>query len=372
MAVGPSGLRWADPEAIALFADLGLGFLFLLAGYETDLAWFSRRSGRLALKAWLTTVIVAIAVTAALAWADLVSAYVPVALAMTTTALGTLIPILRDNDMLSGRFREFMLAGGAVGELFPIIAIAVFLGSSGSFTALASLAAFGIIAALLVGVQRLVHGTALERLAHGGRGSTSQTTLRLTVALLVGLLVLAQDIGIDIVLGAFVAGLVLRRWGPPEHRDFDAKLDAVGYGVFIPVFFIASGMTVDIEAIIDAPGRVLAFFALLLIARGLPTYVAYRHDLARTTRVQMALLTATALPLLVALAHIGLESGVMRPENAAAIVGGGMLSVLVYPLVATMVHRRWPAPDDFADRGSTQDRGEVEFVLRSADEGDPT
>jgi Kef-type K+ transport system membrane component KefB len=375
IAVGPSGLGWAEPDAVELFSDLGLGFLFLLAGYETQLEWFARRSGRLAITSWLLTVAVAVAITGALAAAGLVTAFVPIALALTTTALGTLLPILRENGMLTGRFREYMLAGGAVGELFPIIAIALFLGSSGSFAALASLAAFGIVAVLLVRLAKVVQGTSIERIALGGSGATSQTTLRLTVALLVGLLLLAEDFGIDIVLGAFVAGLILRRWGPAERETFDAKLEAVGYGVFIPVFFIASGMTVDIDSVLQAPDRVLGFLVLMLLARGLPVVLVYRRDLTVATRVQMAFLTATALPLLVAIAHIGQETGVMKPENAAAIVGAGVLSVLVFPLAATALHRRWPASEDFDDSrvaASIDDKEDVDFVLRSARDGDPT
>jgi Kef-type K+ transport system membrane component KefB len=114
----------------------------------------------------------------------------------------------------------------------------------------------------------------------------------------------------------------------------EGKLDAVGYGFFIPVFFVTSGMSLDLQSIIESPARLVVFFVLFLVVRGLPALLFYRRDLPMRGRVQMMLLTATALPLLVALAEIGLESGTMLPENAAALVGAGVLSVIVFPAFA--------------------------------------
>src|SRR3954452_14465117 len=155
--IGPQVLHWADPSSIELIANVGLGFLFLLAGYELDLALFRRQAGRLGLIGWVITVALACAVVGLLAAAGLVRAFIPVAIGLTTTALGTLLPILRDNDMLGGRFGPFVLAAGAVGEFLPIVAIAVFLGTSGSFVGLLSLLALGALAALLTIVPGLVH-----------------------------------------------------------------------------------------------------------------------------------------------------------------------------------------------------------------------
>jgi len=197
----------------------------------------------------------------------------------------------------------------------------------------------------------------LPRLARFGRfkaistereHETSQTTLRLTVMLLFGLLVFASDFGLDVVLGAFLAGVVLRRWAPGDVHALEDKLDAVGYGFFIPVFFVASGMGLDLDSIAAAPARLVAFFVLLVVVRGLPSLVLYRNDLDRRERVQMTLLTATSLPLLVALAAVGLSSGEMLPENAAALVGAGVLSVMVFPGLAVALNRRVPvrAPNE--------------------------
>ena len=339
VVIGPQVLGWAEPASIGLLANVGLGFLFLLAGYELDLTLFRQKAGRLALVGWAVTVVLALAVVGLLEAAGLVRAFVPVALALTTTALGTLLPILRDNDMLGGPFGRYVLAAGAVGEFLPVVAIAIFLGANGKFLGLISLCAVGALALLLTVAPRLVPGR-VARIMREGEHATAQTTLRWTVALLLLLLVVANDFGLDVVLGAFLAGVVLRRWAPGDVHALEEKLDAVGYGFFIPVFFVASGMGLDLRSIVEAPGRLILFFVLLLAVRGLPTLLVYRTALPLPQRVELVFLAATALPLLVALSAIGLETGTMLPQNAAALVGAGVLSVLVFPAAAVTIHRR--------------------------------
>jgi Kef-type K+ transport system membrane component KefB len=338
--IGPEVFGWAERPEIDLLANVGLGFLFLLAGYELNPHLFRERAGRLAIAGWLITVALATALVGVLAAAGLVHAFVPVALGLTTTAFGTLLPILRDNDMLGGRFGRYLMAAGAVGELFPIFAIALFLGASNKFVALGSLAAVGVLAVVLSFAPRLVRGNRLERILREGEGSTAQTYVRWTVVLLLALLVVAEDFGLDVVLGAFLAGMVLRRWAPGDVHALEGKLDAIGYGFFIPLFFVASGMTLDVRSIAEAPLRLLIFFVLLLAVRGVPSLFLYRRDLPAAQRVETMFLTATALPLLVALAEIGLRNGTMLRENAAALVGAGVLSVLVFPMAAVAIERR--------------------------------
>ena len=337
--IGPAVAGLAQPDSIALVANVGLGFLFLLAGYELELDHFAERTGRLAAAGWLISALVSIVVTGLLAAAGLVHAFVPVALALTTTALGTLLPILRDNDMLGGPMGRFLMPAGAAGEFLPIVGIAIFLGSKGRLYGLFSLVAMCVLALALAWLPRLAQVERFEAISHEGEHATSQTTLRLTVMLLFGLLVFASDFGLDVVLGAFLAGVVLRRWAPGDVDALEGKLDAVGYGFFIPVFFVSSGMSLDLGSIADAPARLVVFFVLLLAVRGLPALFLYRRDLVARERVQMMLLTATSLPLLVALAAVGLDSGEMLPENAASLVGAGVLSVMVFPGIAVALHR---------------------------------
>ena len=340
VVVGPEVLDWTDPASVSLLADVGLGFLFLLAGYELELSLFSQRVGRLAVTSWFVTALIAVVVTGALAYADLVHAFVPVALGLTTTALGTLLPILRDNNMLAGAFGTSIMSAGAVGEFLPIVGIAIFLSANGKFLGVLSLASMLVVAGVFALLPRLGFLTRFAHVARKGEHETSQTTLRLTVLLLVALLVVAADFGLDVVLGAFLAGVVLRRWAPGDVVSLEHKLDAVGYGFFIPLFFVSSGMNLDIVSIVEAPLRTLGFFVLMFAVRGLPALFFYRHDLEFNERLQMTLLTATALPLLVALSEVGLRTGEMLPENAAALVGAGVLSVMVFPGLAVALKRR--------------------------------
>ncbi len=342
--IGPEVLGWADPENIGLVSDVGLGFLFLLAGYELEIGLFRERAGRLAVASWLVTALVAIAVTGALAAVGFVQAFVPIAIGLTTTALGTLLPILRDNRMLEGRFGGFIMAAGAVGEFLPIVAIAIFLSANGAFLGLISLVVIAGAALLFSFVPRLVHNQTIKSIIAAGEHATTQTTLRWTIFLLLALLVIAGNFGLDVVLGAFLAGVVLRRWAPLDVHALEGKLDAVGYGFFIPVFFVASGMSLDLRSIADSPERLIVFLLLLVVVRGVPALLFYRRDLPVRGRVQMMLLTATALPLLVALAHIGREAGTMLPENAAALVGAGVLSVIIFPAVAVGLARTGAQP----------------------------
>jgi Kef-type K+ transport system membrane component KefB len=340
--IGPHVLGVAETNNIQLLSDVGLGFLFLLAGYELDPLLLRQRPGRLAITGWLMSAAISIGVTAGLTAVGYIKDYVPVGLALTTTALGTLLPILRDNDMLGGAFGRHVFAAGAVGELFPILIIAVFLTKRGHFIALASVIAVGAIAIILSLVPWLAKSKTVRKVLTDGQDATAQITLRWAVVLLFALLAFASRFGLDVVLGAMLAGIVLRIWTRRLNLDtenLERKFDTVGYGIFIPIFFISSGMTIDLTAIIHSPLRLLVLLALLLVVRGLPSLLVYRHDLEPRERVEMTFITATSLPLLIALAEIGEQDGVMLPATAAALVGAGVLSVLIYPLIAVGLYK---------------------------------
>ena len=341
--IGPHVLGLADTSSIQLLANIGLGFLFLLAGYELDPRLLRQQPGRLAIGGWLMSAAIAVGVTAGLTAAGYIRDYVPVGLALTTTALGTLLPILRDNNMLGGEFGRYVFAAGAVGELFPILIIAVFLGQRGSFVALASVALVGALALTLTFVPRLARSAAVQRVVTEGQEATGQVTLRWSMVLLFALLAVASRFGLDVVLGAVLAGMVLRGWTRHLNMDTESlehKFDAVGYGLFIPIFFIYSGMSFDLKSISEDPLRLLLFFVLLIVVRGLPSLLVYRRALAPVQRLEMTFITATSLPLLIALAAIGEQDGVMLPATAASLIGAGVLSVLVFPLIAVGLHRR--------------------------------
>jgi Kef-type K+ transport system membrane component KefB len=373
--IGPQGLGLADTTGIKLISDVGLGFLFLLAGYELDPRLLRAHAGRLAIIGWVISATIAVGAVAILGSLGFLRAFVPIGLALTTTALGTLLPILHDHHMLSGDFGRYVLAAGAVGELFPIVAISLFLTGRGEFVAIASILAVGVMAILLTLVPRIIGPARVRAVIRQGRRATSQTTLRWSIVLLLLLLVAAQRFGLDVVLGAMLAGMVLRSWTHGIDVDLtplEGKLDAVGYGFFIPVFFVASGMALDVQSIAQNPLRLLVFFVLLLVVRGLPSLLVYRRALPLRQRAEMTFITATTMPLLIALAAIGLSTGVMLPANAAALVGAGVLSVLVYPLIAIALARRGSTvpvgPDALGTGLDVADAGGVVGAARAAGE----
>jgi Kef-type K+ transport system membrane component KefB len=358
--IGPAVLGIANTASLTLLSNVGLGFLFLLAGYELDPALLRERAGRLAIAGWCISAVIAVGAVGGLTAIGFVRDYLPIGLALTTTALGTLLPILKDNDMLSGQFGRYVLAAGAVGEVFPILAIALVLTRRREFVTTASIALICGAALLLAVAPRFLGQERLRALIRQGQRATAQTTLRWSFVLLLALLVLAARFGLDVVLGAVIAGVVLRswsRWMGIDITPLEQKLDAVGYGVFIPIFFVVSGMKLAIGTIIANPLRLVVFLALLLVVRGLPALVVYRKVLPARQRLEMTFITATTMPLLIALAEIGLSDGVMLKANAAALVGAGVLSVLIYPLIAVALARRdcRSGPEPSAEAASDAD-----------------
>jgi Kef-type K+ transport system membrane component KefB len=340
VVVGPKVLDLAQTDsAILLISNVGLGFLFFVAGFELDLSVLRGADGSAAGAAWVASIAVSLMVVGALAASGFVHAFLPVAIALTTTALGMLLPILRDAGATRGALGRATLANGAIGEFAPIVAISVFLSARGAWESLALLLGFGLIALLLSRATGWLKDQRVAELVQRGSESSSQTPVRITMLLLVSLLVLAGELGLDVVLGAFAAGVVLRVTLPRGDERLERKIDGLAFGFFIPAFFVVSGMQVDVQSILDNPGRLAVFFVLLLAVRAVPVFLVFRSRLSGREALQLALFAATGLPLIVAITQIGLSTGVMLPENAAALVGAGLLSVLVFPMLSTSIGR---------------------------------
>jgi Kef-type K+ transport system membrane component KefB len=347
--IGPDVLGLAEMDDILDFlGQLGLGFLFFFAGYEIELDKIRGKPLRLAAIGWAITLVMAYAIAGALMALGVVLSGLLVGSAMSTTALGTILPVLRDADKLETRLGRFVLGVGAVGEFGPVLIVTVLLGSqSDPSTQLLLLAVFVVLAVLAALLSMRAVGRGWEFIERNMETS-GQVPVRLTVLLLFGLVVVAADLGLDVILGAFAAGGIVRLLTQGREAVlFEPKLDAVGFGLLIPFFFVTSGIKLDLEALVSSARALIElplFLALFLVVRGLPAMLLYRDVLSGTERKALALLSATQLPLVVAITTIGVDSGNMRTSTAAALVGAGALSVLIYPALAlNLVRDRGPS-----------------------------
>jgi Kef-type K+ transport system membrane component KefB len=342
--IGPDVLDLAEVDEILDFlGELGLGFLFFFAGYEIE---FDRIRGaplRLAVLGWLLTLALAYSLAGVLAAAGIVLSGLLVGSAMTTTALGTLIPVLRDAERLETRLGRFVLGAGAMGEFGPVLIVTVLLASdSDPLTQVLLLVLFVVLAVLAAALAAGAFGRG-RHFIERNLETSGQVPVRLTVLLLFALVVIAADLGLDVILGAFAAGAILRLI--LQNRDverFESKLDAVGFGLLIPFFFVTSGMEIDLDALFSSASALVelpVFLALFLVVRGAPALLLYRGELDPRSRLALAFYSGTQLPLVVAITTIGVEAGHMKPSTAAALVGAGVLSVLIYPSVALALDR---------------------------------
>lgn len=337
-------------EPIALLSELGLAMLFFLAGLELEQASVRGQSGRLAAIGWGISLLLAGLASALLSIAGVIDDFLGIAIALTSTALGTLLPVLRDSGELTGTFGRFFMGAGAWGEFGPIIAIAVLLSSQSKFMALITIAAFGLIAVALAIIPGRLRNKQLAALIDHGHHTSAQTAVRLSMLVIVLLLAVADGFGLDAVLGAFAAGLVVRRFSPSSSSSIlESKVQAIGFGFLIPVFFIVSGANLDIKSIIANPFLLVLFFLLMLVVRGAPQFLLYRRIFPEVRqRARFSLLVATGLPIIVAVTTLETRAGIMRPENAAALVGAGALSVLVFPIAAAALGRLARDPESAA------------------------
>jgi Kef-type K+ transport system membrane component KefB len=346
--VGPQVLDIAKTDDfIAFFSNLGLGMLFFFAGYEIDFERIKGAPMRLGAWGWLLSVVLAYAIGGALAAAGIVLSFLYTGSAMATTAIGTLIPILRDNGELKTKFGTYLLAAGGAAEFGPILLVTLFLSTTHPLQEAAILIGFIVLAlaVAIVSVRLAWRGwPALERTFE----SSSQLAVRVTVVLVFGLVLLASKLGLDVLIGGFVAGMITRlALKGHEVQIFESKLTAVGFGFFVPFFFVTSGIAFDLDALGSATAilKLVMFFGLFLIVRGTPALLLYRGVLSARDRVALAFYSATELPLVVAITTIAMDAGHMRSSTAAGLVGAAMLSTLIFPFVGLALRRRTEAEE---------------------------
>ena len=344
IVIGPDVLDVAHEGPLVTFlATLGMSFLFFLAGLELDLERVRGRPLQLASSGLGVSLVLAAIVAGALSAAGVVGPAGPVGIALMTTAIGTLMPILRDAGELDSPFGTQVLASGAVGEFGPIVLISVFLaGEHTTVQAVAVLGGFLVLAGLLALIAMRARPPHLVRTVQATLHSSGQLGVRLSLLLLFVLLWIASALGIDLALGGFVAGLLVGLVTQSDEADpVRARLDGIGFGLFVPFFFVVSGMRFGLDDLVSSTTALLllpVFLGSFLLVRGLPALLA-RKAVGREAVLPLALCSATALPLVVAVTGIAVTDHHMSGDIAASLVGAALVSVLLFPSAAIALRR---------------------------------
>lgn len=342
VAIGPQGFALADPGqgAVPYLALYGMGFLFFMAGLEIDLGAIRAELGR-AFAAWIAAAALAGLLALGMEAAGLFDSALVVAIALSTTALGILVPILKDAAVIDTPLGRHVVAAGVVGELAPIIAMSLALSTRYTTEVQAAfLAGFLLLVGLVYWASTHLFAPRVLAFLRGTMHRSGQLPVRIAVLLLVFLAFLAEELGVDLALGALaagmIAGLVLH---DASDRTMHRKIEAIAFGIFVPVFFIRSGMNLDVASIFETWHGMMRMAAALvsLVLLRLPGVLLYRGVLGPRQAIAHGLCSATTLSLVVAITGIAVAGGLMRPSEAAPLVGAAMLTVLVFPAVALAV-----------------------------------
>jgi len=349
IVIGPQVLGWATAdEPVRVLSLFGLAFLLLLAGLEIDFDRLRGRLLRITALGYAVSFGIALAVGFGLRAADLVRSPLLVAVILSATGLGIILPILKDAGLTTTPFGQVVVAGASIAEVTPIVLLSLFFsGESGGLGAkLALLVAFAVfVVAVGLTILGVEHSMRISSTLLRLQDTTAEIRVRGAFLLLALFVVLASRFGLEAILGAFLAGATLKLVDRDEgmtHGFFHGKLEAVGFGVFVPFFFVSTGIKLDVTSLFSSGStlaRVPVFLAALLVVRALPALLYRPLAERRSQLVAGGLLQATSLSIPVVAGQIGVEMGLIRPENYVALVAAGLLSVVVFPLVALTLLR---------------------------------
>jgi Kef-type K+ transport system membrane component KefB len=344
--IGPHvlGLVQLDGFVATMFA-FGMAATLFMAGMELDFEHIRGAPLWLALRGWIGSLAIAAAAAALLYATPLARSPMMLTLALSTTALGTLLPMLRDGGQLDTPFGRLFIAAGTVGEVGPIVAMSLLLSEEYSTwqefgLLLLFLALVAATAAIGMGLRPPAVVALLQRTLH----ASTQLPVRLVLFLLASYFVLTEEFGFENILGAFAAGMVVGlATRSPTAQAVRHKIDAIAFGWFIPFFFVGTGIKFDLSALVRSWSTALlvpVFLLVLLLARGTPAWFYGRH-LAPADRRPFALYSSVAsLSLVVVISDIGMRTHSISPHVASALVGAALLSVLIFPTLAGMLRPR--------------------------------
>lgn len=340
--VGPTVLGWVHLDvAVRVVSDLGLGFLLFMAGFEIDLRRFDRRILILVSRAFVVSLALALLIAYGLQLGGQVKDGLLVGITLVATSLGVLVPILHDAGQTETIFGRLIMAAGSLAELAPLVLLSVFFSASSKNPGaeLGLLAGFvGLTAAIVVVTQRVRVWGPLREVVHRLENTSSQLRVRLAITFALAFSAVAEHFGLATILGAFLAGVIVRRTdeAPASQEEFQGKLEAIGFGFLIPVFFVSTGVGLDITALFHSTRAIIlvpVFLVALLVVRGLPALL-YVRVVGRTRAIAAGFMQATSLTFIVVATVIGVQTGHQRTSTAAALVVAGLLSVVIYPPVA--------------------------------------
>jgi Kef-type K+ transport system membrane component KefB len=342
--IGPEGLGLAEIDTYVDFlADFGLVFLFFFAGIELVEHRVARRSLVRGTAGWAISIAIGVAIGYLLHGAGLDAEGWLLGVALSTTALGTLVPILADARLLPTTLGSAVLGAGVAGEFWPILVVSIFLtGAYGAVTETVLLLVFGVIVLLAAAGALRARPPRLVRVLQQKVNTTGQAAVRLSVFTLAGLVFISVEAGFDFVLGAFAGGLVVGlALSTADAAPVRMRLEGVGYGFLVPIYFVVTGMNFDLDSLLTPSGLGLAglFLGLFVVVRGTPSLLWIR-DLGPRRTLSLAVFSATGLPLIVAIVGIGIERGAIGRDVGTSLIGAGMLSVLTLPLIASAVASR--------------------------------
>ncbi len=352
IVVGPAVLGWIRvDQPVQILAILGLAFLLFLAGMEIDLERLGGRALRLAGLSFAVSAALSLLVGYGAFALGLVRSPLLIGIVLLATSLGLVVPVLKDAGQSATPFGQLVIAAATVADFGAVILLSLFFSreASSPITKLILLAGFVIVIALVVlGVNRLQRLMRLSAVLIRLQDTTAEIRVRASILLLIAFTALAQQLGLETILAAFLAGATLRLIDRDQfrtHPNFPVKLEAIGYGFLIPVFFVSSGLEFDLHALVNSSSSLLRlpfFLVALLAVRGLPALL-YRGVIRGRRMVAAGLLQATSLPFIVAAAAIGLELHLISPATGAALVGAGLVSVVGFPMLALIVLRPPPS-----------------------------
>jgi Kef-type K+ transport system membrane component KefB len=348
--IGPHVLHMASPDGmIGTLGELGLTFLLFMVGLEIDFDKIRGRPLSLAAGGWFLSFFVALVCMFFFSVIELIQTPpLLAAVALSTTALGVLAPILRDRGELNTDFGMYMVAAAAAGEFGPLLIISMLLiPTHSTFVHTLFMVTFIIIAFVAANIALNTRSSRLIDMLTRTMQSSGQLPVRLCILLQILFVALAAKFGLNIVMGAFTAGIVVGlAIKGKEGELLRHKLDAIGYGFLIPIFFIVAGMKFEVSALWSAPLapiQVILLLGLMLLVRGVPLFL-YKKELTSEEQLPFAFYSATGLPLIIIISEIGVSSGLMPPDRASILVSAGMISVLLFPILAVKLRGKFSLP----------------------------